>query len=52
MKSSVHNSISGLFHVPHTWLPLFMIVDMGDFHLFTLRYSNIQLNLTNVNELF
>jgi hypothetical protein len=51
MECSLHNTISGLFHVPQTWLPLFMRVDMEDFHLFTLRYSNIQLNLTNVKEL-
>ena len=51
MKSSLHNTISGLYHVPHTRLPLFVRVDMEDFHLFILRYSNIQLNLTNVKEL-
>jgi hypothetical protein len=30
MKSSLHNTISGLFYVPQTWLSLFMRVDMGD----------------------
>jgi hypothetical protein len=51
MKPSLQNTVSGLFLVSHKWIPLFLKVDMEDFHLFEFSYSCFQFNLTNVKDL-